>query len=103
MIYLIAILIYLLGLTGILIYKPRQVKTQADFTLAGRSLSPWVMVCTMPAVWIGTGSIAGNAEKAYSNGLAALILPAGTFIRRKRPPRIKTCFLRTYMLKEESA
>lgn len=77
MIYLIAILIYLLVLTGIGIYKSRQVKTQADFSVAGRSLSPWVMVCTMLAVWIGTGSIVGNAEEAYRTGMAALIIPTG--------------------------
>ncbi|MDP6542365.1 MAG: sodium:solute symporter family protein [Phycisphaerae bacterium] len=80
MIYLIAIFVYLLLLTGISIYKSRQVKTQTDFTLAGRSLSPWVMVCTMLAVWIGTGSIVGNAGQAYRDGMAALILPLGTFI-----------------------
>ena len=80
MTYLIAILIYLLVLTGIGIYKSRQVKTQADFSVAGRSLSPWVMVMTMLAVWIGTGSIVGNAGKTYEVGMAGLWLPLGTFI-----------------------
>jgi len=80
MIYLAAIFVYLLALTGIGIYKSRQVKTEADFAVAGRSLSPWVMVCTMLAVWIGTGSIVGNAGQAYRDGMAALILPVGTFI-----------------------
>ena len=61
MIYLVSILIYLLALTGIGIYKSRQVKTQADFAVAGRTLSPWILVCTMLAAWIGTGSIVGNA------------------------------------------
>ncbi|MBT3202290.1 MAG: sodium:solute symporter family protein [Phycisphaerales bacterium] len=80
MTYLIGIFVYLFVLTGISIYKSRQVKTQSDFALAGRSLSPWVMVCTMLAVWIGTGSIVGSAGQAYRDGMAALILPAGTFI-----------------------
>ena len=80
MIYLIAILAYLLVLTGIGIYKSRQVKTQADFSVAGRSLAPWVLVCTMLAAWIGTGSIVGNAGKTYDSGLAALILPIGSVI-----------------------
>jgi SSS family solute:Na+ symporter len=38
------------------------------------------MVLTMLAVWIGTGSILGNAEEAYRTGMAALIIPLGTFI-----------------------
>ncbi|MEE8307293.1 MAG: sodium:solute symporter family protein [Gammaproteobacteria bacterium] len=80
MIYLSAILVYLLILAGIGIYKSRQVKTQEDFTVAGRTLSPWVMVCTMLAVWIGTGSIVGNAGKTYQIGMSALWLPCGTFV-----------------------
>jgi len=80
MTYLIAIFIYLFVLTGIGIYKSRQVKTQEDFTVAGRTLSPWIMVCTMLAVWIGTGSIVGNAGKTYEVGMSALWLPCGTFI-----------------------
>ena len=80
MTYLIAIFVYLFVLAGIGIYKSRQVKTQEDFTVAGRTLSPWVMVCTMLAVWIGTGSIVGNAGKTYEVGMAALFLPLGTFM-----------------------
>ena len=80
MIYLIAILAYLLFLTGVGIYKSRQVETQADFSVAGRSLSPWILVCTMLAAWIGTGSIVGNAGMTYQTGLAALILPVGSVI-----------------------
>ena len=80
MTYLIAIFVYLFILAGIGIYKSRQVKTQADFAVAGRTLSPWIMVCTMLAVWIGTGSIVGNAGKTYQVGMAALFLPLGTFV-----------------------
>ncbi|MDT8302343.1 MAG: sodium:solute symporter family protein [Sedimentisphaerales bacterium] len=80
MTYLIAIFVYLLVLTGIGIYKSRQVKTQADFSVAGRTLSPWILVCTMLACWIGTGSIVGNAGKTYEVGMSALWLPCGTFI-----------------------
>ena len=80
MIYFACIIVYLLILAGIGVYKSRQVKTEDDFAVAGRSLSPWIMVCTMLAVWIGTGSIVGNAERTYKDGMAALILPVGTFI-----------------------
>jgi Na+/proline symporter len=80
MTYFVCIIFYLLILAGIGVYKSRQVKTGDDFAVAGRSLSPWIMVCTMLAVWIGTGSIVGNAERTYKDGMAALILPLGTFI-----------------------
>ena len=79
MVYFISVFVYLLILTGIGIWKSRQVKNQEDFALAGRTLAPWIMVCTMLAVWIGTGSIVGNAEQTYDTGMAALILPIGGF------------------------
>jgi Na+/proline symporter len=80
MIYLVCIIAYLLILAGISIVKSKEVKNQDDFAVAGRSLSPWVMVCTMLAVWIGTGSIVGNAEQTYERGMAVLLLPVGTFL-----------------------
>ena len=46
-------------LIGIGIVKSRKVNTQSDFALAGRSLTPWILVGTMLATWIGTGSILG--------------------------------------------
>ena len=77
MIYLSTILIYLLILVGLGLYKAKKIKTQSDFAVAGRSLAPWVLVGTMLATWMGTGSILGNAGKAYETGLAAMILPLG--------------------------
>ena len=77
MTYLIVILVYLFVLVGLGIWKASQVKTQADFSVAGRSLSPWILVGTMLATWIGTGSILGNAGKTYQTGAAAFILPLG--------------------------
>ena len=79
MIYLAAILFYLFVLVGVAIYKSRQVKSQDDFAVAGRSLSPWIVVLTMLAVWIGTGSIVGNAGKTAEIGVAACLLPLGSF------------------------
>lgn len=78
MIYLACIIAYLVFLAGIAVWKSREVKDQSDFAVAGRSLSPWMMVCTMLAVWIGTGSIVGNAEQTYDTGMAAMLLPIGT-------------------------
>ena len=75
MIHLVVILLYLLTLIGIGMYKAGKIKTQSDFAVAGRSLTPWVLVGTMLATWMGTGSILGNAGKTYDTGMAALILP----------------------------
>ena len=80
MIYLVCIIAYLVLLAGIAVWKSREVKDQSDFAVAGRSLSPWMMVCTMLAVWIGTGSIVGNAEQTYETGMAAMLLPIATLV-----------------------
>ncbi len=77
MFHLTIISIYLFTLIGLGVYKSRKIKTQSDFSVAGRSLTPWVLVGTMLATWIGTGSILGNAGKTYDTGMAALILPLG--------------------------
>ena len=69
--------IYLITLLGLGAWKALRVKTHEDFALAGRNLPPWILVGTMLATWIGTGSILGNAGKAYEIGFAALILPVG--------------------------
>ena len=75
MVYLVCIIAYLMLLGGIALWKTGDVQTQSDFAVAGRSLSPWMMVCTMLAVWVGTGSIVGNAEQTYESGMAAMLLP----------------------------
>ncbi len=80
MVYFSCIMAYLLLLGGIAVWKARDVHSQSDFAVAGRSLSPWMMVCTMLAVWIGTGSIVGNAEQTYETGMAAMLLPIGTLV-----------------------
>ena len=77
MIYLSIILIYLLTLIALGGYKAKKIKTQSDFAVAGRTLTPWILLGTMLATWLGTGSVLGNAGKAYQTGLAALILPLG--------------------------
>ena len=80
MVYLVCIIVYLILLAGIAVWKSRVVKNQSDFAVANRSLSPWMMVCTMLAVWIGTGSIVGNAEQTYQTGMAAMLLPGATLV-----------------------
>jgi SSS family transporter len=77
MLHITVIALYLFTLIGIGFYKANKIKNQADFSIAGRTLAPWILVGTMLATWMGTGSILGNAGKTYETGLAAMILPLG--------------------------
>jgi SSS family solute:Na+ symporter len=69
---------YLLTLLFVSLLSSRRIKTQEDFSVAGRSLNTFVLFGTLLATWIGTGSIFGNAEKVYRAGIAALIIPAAS-------------------------
>ena len=75
--YFVAILLYLGTLIVIGAYLTRRIKTGADFMVAGRKLPLWIMVGTLVATWIGTGSIMGNAGLAWRNGFSALWSPLG--------------------------
>ena len=77
MFYILTIFIYLIFLTIIGLKKYNNINSQKDFALAGRNLTSPVLLGTMLATWIGTGSILGNAGKAYEIGISAVILPLG--------------------------
>jgi SSS family solute:Na+ symporter len=76
-VYFWTIVAYMVFLTGIGALRSRGVKSQEDFSVAGRELSTFVLFGTMLATWIGTGSIFGFAERTYQVGIAAWILPLG--------------------------
>ncbi len=67
--------VYLLALIGVGALKAGKIKSQEDFSLAGRGLGTFVLVGTLLATWMGTGSIFGNAQKTYEIGVGAFILP----------------------------
>lgn len=69
------LIVYLALLIGLGAVKARKVKTGEDFALAGRGLTGAVLTGTLLATWIGTGSVFGNAQKAYQDGMSAFILP----------------------------
>lgn len=77
MIYFWVSLIYLLILIVVGAIRSGNVNDQADFMVAGRKLGPLVLVGTLLATWVGTGSIFGNAERTYEIGIIGLILPLG--------------------------
>ena len=78
--YLYIILAYLLVLTGYNIYRSRQIKSQDDFMVAGRSLSLTKMVFTLVCTWIGSGTFIAGAEYASYAGWSAIWQPAGAFL-----------------------
>jgi SSS family solute:Na+ symporter len=78
-IYFIVIIAYLIILIGVGAYRSKYVKTQDDFMVAGRKLSAKVLVGTLLATWIGSGSIIASAGLAYDRGLPALWFDAGVW------------------------
>lgn len=79
-IYFWTIVAYMVFLVGVGAWRSKGVENQEDFSVAGRTLSTFVLFGTMLATWIGTGSIFGNAGKTYQSGIAAWILPLGGLI-----------------------
>ena len=61
---LVAILCFLGALTALGAWYARRVRTAEDFALAGRKLGAPILVGTLVATWMGTGSLFGNAEFA---------------------------------------
>ncbi|MGB2768554.1 MAG: sodium:solute symporter family protein [Candidatus Zixiibacteriota bacterium] len=80
MVYFWAILIYLLILIGVGAIRSRRVRTQTDFMVAGRRLPAAVLVGTLLATWIGSGSIIAGAGLSYEKGFAALWFDAGVWV-----------------------
>jgi solute:Na+ symporter, SSS family len=76
---LYAILAYLTVLVGLGIYKSRGLKTGDDFLVAGRTLPAHVLVFTLLATWIGSGSLFGGAGLGYRVGFPALWQSAGAW------------------------
>ena len=81
MLYLAAILIYLIALGALAVWRPRaEAVSSDDFMLAGRSLPAHVLVCTLLATWIGSGSLFAGAGLGYRVGLPALWQAAGAWV-----------------------
>ena len=80
MIYIVTVSLVVLLLCAITAYKTTQVKNEADFLVAGRTLSWPVLVFTLLSSWIGAGSLLAGAENAYKNGLVALWQPLGGWV-----------------------
>ena len=79
MIYLYAIIVYLCLLVAVGAYKIKSVKSSEDFMVAGRSLHWYVLVGTLLATWMGSGSLFSGAGLGYRNGLAGLWSSGGAW------------------------
>src|ERR1700734_3577740 len=75
--YTIVLGIIVLTLLGVSLGRLGKVKTKADYLVAGRSLSAFVLVFTLLSSWIGSGSLLAGAENAYKHGFPALWQGAG--------------------------
>jgi len=78
--FVLAIVLYLFALVGVGLYKAKNVKDSDDFLVAGRSLPWYVLVGTLLATWIGSGSLFSGAGLGYRNGLAGLWSSGGAWV-----------------------
>ena len=77
---LTAVIVYLSVLVLIGTRRSRQVKTGDDFLVAGRTLPARVLVFTLLATWIGSGSLFAGAGLGYREGFPALWQSAGAWV-----------------------
>ena len=80
LLYIAVLAVIVVALLAVAVYRTSQVKTKADYLVAGRSLPAVVLVLTLLTSWIGAGSLFAGAENAYKNGFAALWQPAGGWL-----------------------
>ncbi|MDO5627372.1 MAG: sodium:solute symporter family protein [Mobilicoccus sp.] len=66
---------------GLWFARGKNTSTGEDFVLAGRSLPAWVLGGTMLATFVGSGSVIGGANFAYTYGLLpGLLFFSGTVV-----------------------
>lgn len=78
--FLVAIVVYLVALVGFGLWQSRRLRTGDDFLVAGRTLPAHVLVFTLLATWIGSGSLFGGAGLGYRAGFPALWQSAGAWV-----------------------
>ena len=77
---LTAVLLYLSILVLVGGFRSRRVKTGDDFLVAGRTLPARVLVFTLLATWVGSGSLFAGAGLGYRVGFPALWQSAGAWV-----------------------
>ena len=74
-----AVLVYMSVLVLVGAWRSRRVRTGDDFLVAGRRLPARVLVFTLLATWVGSGSLFGGAGLGYRSGFSALWQSAGAW------------------------
>jgi len=78
--YLITVIVYLSAITAIGIWRSRSTRSQADFMVARRHVTAFMMVMTLVVTWTGAGSLIGGAGLAYRQGFSELWLAMGGWV-----------------------
>jgi SSS family solute:Na+ symporter/sodium/proline symporter len=79
MLYVLTCVVYVSALLALALRRGGRARTGDEFVVAGRRLPGVVLVGTLLATWIGSGSILGGAGLAYRTGWGALWLSAGAW------------------------
>ncbi|MFB0517449.1 MAG: sodium:solute symporter [Candidatus Neomarinimicrobiota bacterium] len=74
------VLIYPLILISVSLWRSRRVKSHEDFMVAGRSVPVLLLVGTLVATWIGSGSLFGGAGLAFRSGISMLWFSFGAWL-----------------------
>lgn len=69
---LLFLLLYVLLQMGIGVLVSRRVRTEDDYLVAGRSLGPILVTCSLFATWFGAESCLGAAGTVYDEGISHL-------------------------------
>jgi len=80
LVYVIAILSYLVFLFVFGLRFTKKLKKKEDFLVAGRTLTAPVLVGTLLATWIGSGDIFSVSDLSYNHGYSSLIGSAGGWL-----------------------
>jgi solute:Na+ symporter, SSS family len=78
--YFAAIVGYLAALAGVAVWRWRGIRGSDELLVAGRSLRAHVLVCTLLATWVGSGSLFAGAGLGYRVGLPALWQSVGAWV-----------------------
>lgn len=79
MLYIWMIVLYLLVMIVVSYSRSRKIETQEDFMVAGRGTSAAVLVGSLVATWMGSGSLFAGAGRGFRQGFSALWFSAGAW------------------------